>query len=62
MKSRHLKTHTDMFEVLIFRPVGKCGMVIDARVFRSERKARDYYAESLVRYPNYEVKFEKIEL
>lgn len=29
--------------------------------FADERKARDFYAEMLVRYPNYEVVFEKVE-
>ena len=29
------------------------------RTFRDESKARDYYTDMLLRYPNYEVKFEK---
>ena len=29
------------------------------RTFKDERKARDYYTDMLLRYPNYEVKFEK---
>lgn len=29
------------------------------RTFRDEHKARDYYTDMLLRYPNYEVKFEK---
>ena len=33
------------------------------RLFRDEARARDYYTDMLLRYPNYEVKFEtEIEL
>ena len=28
--------------------------------FRDEKKARDYYTDMLLRYPNYEVKLNKI--
>ena len=36
------------------------GTYDDCVRFKDERKARDYYTDMLLRYPKYEVKFEKI--
>ena len=33
--------------------------IVDMRFFVDERKARDFFAESLAQYPRYKVSFEK---
>lgn len=37
------------------------GLYITSETFTDERKARDYYADMLVKYPRYEVDFLKSE-
>ena len=34
---------------------GRFGNIIEQRSFQDQRKARDYYAESLAKYYNYDV-------
>ena len=51
------------FLVIVSRPgIGRfTGGTYDlVAKFRNERKARDYYTDMLLKYPNYEVKFEII--
>lgn len=37
------------------------GAYIKSRAFREEKKARDYYTDMLLKYPEYQVDFEKVE-
>lgn len=51
-----------MFQVTVTRPgFGryKCGCYITGQAFSDEKKARDYYTDCLVRYPDAEVTIEK---
>lgn len=38
------------------------GDKVSSLTFRDEKKARDYYTDMLLRYPNYNVEFNKSEL
>ena len=47
-------THTE-YRVIVWRKYD-----IDSHFFRDERKARDYYTDMLVRYPNYKVELKRV--
>ena len=39
----------------------KGGCYVTSRTFKNKDKAKDYYTDMLVKYPDYEVEFEKSE-